>query len=121
MLIRKLKDCPEIAAGDHTRLRELLHPSRDYPFSGRYSLAHAVIAPGEASVRHRLKTDEVYYIIQGTGEMHIDRESATVAAGDAVDIPPGSEQWIENTGNGDLAFLCIVDPAWREADEEILD
>ncbi|MCP4684827.1 MAG: cupin domain-containing protein [bacterium] len=119
MLIRKLKDCLEITAGDSTRLRELLHPSRDYPFSGRYSLAHAIVEPGKASVRHRLKTDEVYYILEGTGEMHVDDETESVSAGDAVEIPPGAEQWIRNTGTGDLAFLCIVDPAWREADEDV--
>lgn len=120
MLIRKLQNCPEIIAGDHTRLRELLHPDREYPFTGRYSLAQAIVAPGEASVRHRLRTDEVYYILSGTGEMHVDDETATVSAGDAVDIPPGSAQWIENTGEEDLVFLCIVDPAWRETDEEVL-
>lgn len=120
MRIRRLKDCPEIIAGDNTRLRELLHPDRDYPFSGRYSLARAVVAPGQSSVRHRLQTDEVYYIIQGEGEMHVDGETAVVSEGDAIEIPPGSEQWIKNTGQSDLAFLCIVDPAWRESDEEIL-
>ena len=29
-------------------------------------------------------------------------------------IPPGSTQYIENTGNSDLKFLCIVEPAWRK-------
>ncbi len=52
--------------------------------------------------------------------MHINDESAEVASGDVVEIPPGSEQWIENVGEDDLAFLCIVDPAWRAEDEEVL-
>ncbi len=121
MLIRKLTDCPEITAGDSTRLRELLHPDREYPFSGRYSLAHAIVNPGHASARHRLSTVEVYYILQGTGKMHVGDETATVSAGDAIEIPPGSVQWIRNTGKTDLAFLCIVDPAWQEVDEEVLD
>ncbi len=120
MLIRKLKDCDEIAAGDNTRLRELLHPHREYAFDGRYSLAHAVVDPGHQTIRHRMKTDEVYYILEGTGQMHIDDEVADVEAGDAIEIPPGSIQWIENTGDSKLIFLCIVDPAWREIDEEIL-
>ena len=120
MLIRKFKDCPEIAAADGTRLRELLHPNREYPFDGRYSLAHVILAPGEASHRHRLKTDEVYYIVAGTGKIHIDDESATVEAGDAIDIPPNSIQWIKNTGQTDLVFLCIVDPAWQAENEEII-
>lgn len=120
MLIRKLKNCTEIIAGDNSRLRELLHPERDYPFSGRYSLAHAVVAPHTATLKHRLKTDETYYILQGKGVMHINDESAEVESGDAIDIPPNATQWIENSGDSELVFLCIVDPAWSEADEEIL-
>lgn len=121
MRIRRLSQCTIITAGDDTRLRELLHPGRDYSFDGRYSLAHASVAPGQATRRHRLATDEVYYILNGTGEMHIDDESEQVTSGDAVEIPPGSSQWIINTGTANLDFLCIVDPAWRAEDEEILD
>ena len=121
MLIRKLNNCEEIVAGDHVHLRELLHPDRNYQFSGRYSLAHAALAAGDKSARHRLATSEVYYILSGTGLMYLDDESARVAKGDVVEIPPGSIQWIENTGREELAFLCIVDPAWRAVDEEVLD
>lgn len=53
--------------------------------------------------------------------MHIDAESSEVVAGSAVYIPPRSIQHIENTGTQDLVFLCIVDPAWRAQDEEVLD
>ena len=106
-------------AGDGTRLRELLHPDREYEFSGRYSLAHAVLLPAAASLRHVLTSDEAYYILSGRGVMHIDGESVDVEAGDAVDIPPGSVQWIENNSDRELEFLCIVDPAWLAEDEEI--
>ena len=121
MRIRKLSDCREIIAGDKTRLRELAHPDRGYTFDGRYSIAHAIVAPGKSSIRHRLATDEVYYIIEGRGEMHVDDESAVLESGDLVEIPPGSVQWIRNLGETDLVFLCIVDPAWRAEDEEILE
>ena len=52
--------------------------------------------------------------------MHVDSESAEVHSGQAVYIPPNSIQYIANTGKSDLEFLCIVDPAWRPEDEEIL-
>lgn len=120
MLIRKLNDCPEILAGDGTRLRELLHPDRGYPFGGRYSIAHAVIAAGEKSRRHRLKTSEVYYIISGGGIMHINATEAEVQAGDCFEIPAIHDQWLENTGTEPLTFLCVVDPAWHPHDEIIL-
>jgi mannose-6-phosphate isomerase-like protein (cupin superfamily) len=119
MLIKRLRDCKEITAGDRTRLRELLHPEHDAA-AIRYSLAVAWLAPGKQSQAHRLKTAEVYYLVHGTGVLHIGDESAEVSAGDAVYIPPGSAQWLDNTGKEDIEFICIVDPAWRPEDEEIL-
>lgn len=119
MFIKDLKDCAEFIAGDNTILRELLHPDKAELAIG-YSLAHAVLPPGKSSSPHRLKTSEVYYILAGEGIMHIDHESAPVHAGQTIYIPPHSTQYIKNTGQTDLKFLCMVDPAWRAEDEEIL-
>ncbi len=119
MLIKDLQDCEEFIAGDGTILRELLHPAKS-DLKLRYSLAHAVVKPGEASRAHRLKASEVYYILEGEGIMYIDDESAKVHTGHAIYIPPDSKQYIKNTGNFDLKFLCIVDPAWRKEDKEIM-
>ena len=120
MFVRSLADCEAFRAADASILREMLHPARA-DLQIRYSLAHAAVCPGTRTKAHRLATAEVYFILQGQGRMHIDAEHAEVAAGCAVYIPPGSVQYIENTGDDDLAFLCIVDPAWTEADEEILE
>lgn len=119
MFIKDLKDCQEFMAGDDTRLRELLHPDKA-DLKLRYSLAQAVLPPGGVSLRHSLKTSEVYYIIQGQGLMHINEETARVSPGQAIYIPPQTVQYIENTGDVDLVFLCIVDPAWRKEDEIII-
>ena len=118
MFIKDLKQCEEFAAGDNTILRELLHPAKA-DLRLRYSLAHAVVRPGRASRPHRLKTSEVYYIMEGEGVMHIDDESAPVSPGHAIYIPPNAKQYIRNTGNADLKFICIVDPAWRKEGEEV--
>jgi mannose-6-phosphate isomerase-like protein (cupin superfamily) len=119
MYIKRLADCREITAGDQTRLRELLHPDRD-PAEIRYSLAVAWLASGARSRAHKLKTSEVYYLVRGTGVMHIGDDAAKVTAGDLVYMPPGSVQWLENSGKEGIEFLCIVDPAWRPEDEETL-
>lgn len=119
MFIRNLSDCPTFVAGDKTILKEILHPDKA-DVALRYSLAHAVVPVGGASVAHRLKTSEVYYILAGEGVMHIDDETGNVKAGSTLYIPPNAVQWIENTGDEPLAFLCIVDPAWREEDEVII-
>jgi mannose-6-phosphate isomerase-like protein (cupin superfamily) len=120
MLIRRVNDCEGFIAGDYCLLRELLHPDKS-DVEIRYSLAHAKVGPGCKTKAHRLQTAEVYYVLQGHGTMHIGAEAAPVTAGCAVYIPPGSVQYVENAGEGDLVFLCIVDPAWRQADEEILN
>ncbi|NJL02127.1 MAG: cupin domain-containing protein [Spirulinaceae cyanobacterium SM2_1_0] len=118
MLIRKLADCEEFIAGDGTQLRELLHPDKQ-PLALRYSLAHAVLPVGNTSAPHALKTSEVYYLLSGTGEMHIDDEVQRVEPGDAIYIPPQARQFIHNDGNEPLVFICLVDPAWRQADETV--
>ena len=119
MLVRRLRDCEPFTAGDRSLLRELLHPDKA-DVQIRYSLAHATVAPGERTQAHRLGTAEVYYILSGRARMHIDAESAGVDAGCAIYIPPGSAQFIENMGTDALVFLCVVDPAWRHEDEEVI-
>ncbi|MCL5281404.1 MAG: cupin domain-containing protein [Planctomycetes bacterium] len=119
MLIRRLQDCDEFIGGDDSILRELLHPAKA-EIDIRYSLAHATVKPGVRTRPHRLKTAEVYYLLQGQGRMHSGDETQEVTAESVVYIPPHVIQWIENTSKVDLVFLCIVDPAWRREDEEIV-
>ncbi|KGF71901.1 hypothetical protein DO97_14455 [Neosynechococcus sphagnicola sy1] len=118
MLIQKLANCPEFTAGDGSLLRELLHPDKQ-AIAQRYSLAHATVPPGMACTPHALKTSEVYYILSGTGVMHIDEEVQAVEPGDAIYIPPHAHQFIHNQSREPLVFLCLVDPAWRQEDEII--
>jgi mannose-6-phosphate isomerase-like protein (cupin superfamily) len=120
MLVKHLKDCQEFIAGDDSILRELLHPDK-MDVKIHYSLAHAKVPVGKKTKPHKLRTSEIYYIISGKGLMHIDGESLEVSRECVVYIPPNAIQYIENSGNHDLEFLCIVDPAWRQCDEEVFD
>jgi len=120
MLVRKLSECEEFIAGDNTILRELLHPDKQ-PLALRYSLAHATLPVGKTSTLHSLTTSEVYYIISGKGEMHIDEETQILEPGDAVYIPPNAKQFIHNCGDEPLVFVCMVDPAWRKEDETVYE
>jgi mannose-6-phosphate isomerase-like protein (cupin superfamily) len=120
MLVRDLKNCPEFLSGDNAILRELFNPAKE-DIAPRYSLAHARVKPGQRTRWHRLKTCEVYYILEGEGEMQIGEEVENVRPGQAIVIPRDSPQRIRNTGKTDLVFLCVVDPAWHPEDEEILE
>ncbi len=116
MLVKDITLIERIVAADRAGLREILHPERD-EVAISYSIAHAVVVAGEASVPHRLASSEVYYVLSGFGEMHVGDESQRVCAGQAIYVPPNSVQWISNTGASELAFLCIVDPSWSKEQE----
>jgi len=120
VLIRDPANIDEVTAGDETLLKELLNPRKD-ALAIRYSLAVARLGPGETSLLHRLKNSEVYYILGGRGEMIVEGERKKVEPGFVIYVPPGARQKIKNTGDDDLAFLCIVDPSWKEEDEEVLE
>jgi mannose-6-phosphate isomerase-like protein (cupin superfamily) len=50
--------------------------------------------------------------------MHVDTDVCDLAPGDAVVIPGGAWQWIENTGAKRLRFVAVVSPPWRREDDE---
>ena len=122
MLIRRLHDRTLITALDNTQVREILNPEHDKEqLFLNYSLAHALLKPGEQSLPHKFHTaSEVYYILKGRGIIHINEEKAEVSPSDTVHIPSQAVQWIENHGEEDLEFLCIVDPAWKPDAEELV-
>ena len=115
-----LADRPEFLAGDHTVLRELLHPAKQ-PLVLGYSMAHGTVAPGVRSKWHRLRSSEVYYIIAGRGRLTVDDAVVAVEPGSVVYVPPGGKQFLENSGPIAIELLCLVDPAWRPEDEEVLE
>jgi len=85
------------------------------------SVAHAIVPAGEATLPHRLRTvHELYYVLSGTGRMHIGGQSRTIRAGQVVQVPPKAIRFIENCGPSDLVVLCIVTPPWRADDGELV-
>lgn len=122
MIVKKIGKQKEIVALDGTRIKEFLNPKHEkIGPSITYSLAHASLPPGKSSLPHRFFTaSEVYYILKGTGLMHINDEVEKVEPGDTIYIPPEAVQYIENTGKSNLDFLCIVDPAWQPDAEELV-
>jgi mannose-6-phosphate isomerase-like protein (cupin superfamily) len=122
VIIRDLADCPRKKVIDGSLLCELLHPDK-VPGAQRLrcSVAHAIVPHSESTRPHVLKNSiELYYILEGTGEMHIGTRSTPVHPGQIILIPRGRKQYIRNTGTGDLVFLCIVTPKWQAADEELV-
>ena len=119
ILIKKLLDQPAFLAGDHTWLREWLHPAND-KIDLPYSIAEAGLEAGKQSLPHRLDQMEVYIFFQGSGTLIVDGEEHLVAVGTLAAVPPKATQYVGNTGTVDLKFLCLVNPPWSAGGEEVL-
>ncbi|MEM1325235.1 MAG: cupin domain-containing protein [Bacteroidota bacterium] len=121
MFFKSTEEVPAFVAGDATYLRELLHPKND-GFESNYSLVHAELASGEQSYPHILEAQsELYYFLEGEGEIYIGKEKKAVKVGDLALIRKGEKQFVINTGTSPLRFLCVVSPPWSEADEVIIE
>ena len=86
----------------------------------RCSLAEEVLPVGATVGRHHhLNTEEVYYILHGSGQMTVGSEARAVEAGDAVFIPVGKTHTLENTGPEPMAILLVCGPAYSVEDHHM--
>jgi mannose-6-phosphate isomerase-like protein (cupin superfamily) len=81
------------------------------------SLAEATLLPGGSTEAHRHpRTEELYYILRGEGQMRVGEEWRGVGAGDGILIPSGSLHQIRNAGPQPLVFLCCCAPPYAHED-----
>ena len=65
-----------------------------------------------ARKHYHKQTTEIYYVLEGTGEMELDDETVEMLPGTCVLIEPGCR----HTARGDLKVIIIGVPPFREAD-----
>ncbi|WP_018871576.1 cupin domain-containing protein [Thioalkalivibrio sp. ALJ16] len=112
-------EIPAYDTKDGSEIRELMHP--DTHGNAAQSLAEAVVQPGATTLLHRhARTEELYHITRGAGEMRLGAKTFAVAAGDTVCIAPGTPHNIRNTGTGPLHILCSCSPPYSHDDTELL-
>jgi mannose-6-phosphate isomerase-like protein (cupin superfamily) len=105
---------------DGSEIRELL-ASRNSSISNQ-SLAEARLPPGASTTPHyHPRTEEIYYILIGTGRMRIESEQRSVGPGDAIAILPGQTHQITNTGSDTLKFLCCCAPGYENDDTVLVE
>ena len=79
------------------------------------SLAEAQVAAGGRTELHYHKlTEEIYFILEGAGEIELDGERRMVGPGDAILIPSDARHTIMATEP--LRFLCCCAPPYAHAD-----
>ena len=96
---------------------ELIGRPAEHGGAAGHSLAHIVIAPGQASTRHyHRRSEETYYVLAGAGDMVIDGQTLALCPGQACLIEAGEWHQIFNRGGSDLEFLAVCAPAWTPGD-----
>ena len=120
MNVTNLKSTTAFVTKDGSEIRELL--AHRNSCIRNQSLAEARVAPGATTTAHfHAQTEEIYYILAGTGRMRIDRDVHPVSVGDAIAIPPGKVHQITNTGSDTLTFLCCCAPSYEHSDTVLVD
>ncbi len=118
MIIINRNAVPAFVTKDTSIIREILAPRNTGGVVQKQSLAEATLSPGAFTDPHfHPQTEELYYILQGTGHMRIESDTRAVGPGDGIAVPPGARHQITNTGaEGDLVFLCCCAPAYSDDD-----
>lgn len=114
------RDIAAFVTKDGSIIRELMHPGTHDV--SKQSLAEATVPVGVTTRLHRHgKTEEIYYITHGCGEMRLGNDRFEVTVGDTLCIPPGTPHNICNSGDSELRILCACSPAYSHDDTELLD
>jgi mannose-6-phosphate isomerase-like protein (cupin superfamily) len=95
---------------DGSAIRELHHTAAQ-------SLAEATLEPGQATERHyHRSTEEIYFVVKGSGDMEVDGDTKRIRPGDAVLIPAGAWHSLVNDGTSELRILCCCVPPYSHED-----
>jgi len=102
---------PEVWTGERCYISELINDEA-WP---EFSIARTRVEPGITTQLHELSVHEIYVIESGTGLMTVGNYAPfPVGPGEIVTISQHVSQCIENTGTGDLLFLCVCTPKFSQ-------
>jgi quercetin dioxygenase-like cupin family protein len=81
-----------------------------------FAMRRFEIKPGIKVPLHNHKQDHEIYILNGEGRFYNDSgQDEQVKSGDIIYIPPYEKHGIDNLGDSDFIFLCLV-PYFKETE-----
>ena len=69
------------------------------------SLGYSVFTPGCVTAMVSHETEEVAYVLSGSGELRLDGDSVPFAAGQGLFVPAGVWHAVANTGQEDVVMV----------------
>lgn len=113
MIVQNLSSQKPFITKDGSQIRSILDRT-NAPVQNQ-SLAEACLTAGGSTQRHYHKqSEELYFLLEGSGHMEIDGTTRLVGPGDAILIPPGA--WHELRAENSMRFLCCCAPPYSHED-----
>jgi mannose-6-phosphate isomerase-like protein (cupin superfamily) len=110
-------DRPVLPASPNREFRYLVNQDMGCPDVTQFV---GIIPPGRGGM-HSHVYDEVVYVIEGEGVLHIGGEQTPIAGGSCIHLPPLVEHCLENTGANEMRVLGVFypqgDPASRASEQ----
>ncbi len=78
------------------------------------------IDPGGRQRVHRHAPEQIYFILEGHGQMTVGTETKEVEAGDCVFIPSGADHGLQNASKDVLRYFSAAAPAFEMHELEAL-
>ena len=120
MSLRRNSDIESFQGNEGLKIKQFFNPQNTQN-KINYSIAQFTLKSEGKSILHKIKSSEIYYILEGEGDLKVNDAVFHLQKDDSFFVPPNSKQFIKNTGTGNLRFLCMVEPAWEIEDETILE
>jgi mannose-6-phosphate isomerase-like protein (cupin superfamily) len=80
--------------------------------AGNFCMGFVTLEPNGGQVPwHNQEQEEIYFIVEGTGEMCLGEERQTVTTGQAAYIPSGVFHQLTNIGDSPLKMIYCYGPA----------
>ncbi len=85
-----------------------------------FSMGYSILEPRGGQVPwHNQEQEEVYFIVQGEGEICVGNERSPIKAGQAVFMPPTVFHQLTNTGDEPMHMIYVYCPGgdvahWRQ-------
>ncbi len=81
--------------------------------SENMTVAFSNVEPKGYQYIHMHESEQIYYIIEGSGIVSVDGEDEVVKVGDCVFIPSNKKHGMKNTGVKTLKYLVVMSPSFE--------
>jgi quercetin dioxygenase-like cupin family protein len=103
----RYSDRPSLPAGKDREFRYLVHRDTGSPDVTQFI---GTIPPGRAP-DHSHVYDEVIYVLDGRGALHVEGRTFPIEAGSCMHLPPLLEHAVENAGDTPMRVLGVFHPS----------